>query len=463
MFKFKTGHTVAACFFCYVTQAIINNFAPLLFLTFHETYGISLTLIGTMITVNFGIQLLVDLLASKFADKIGYRKLIVAAHALAASGLILLAVLPRVAPHPVAGLFTAAAVYAVGGGLIEVLVSPIVEACPYDNKKSMMSLLHSFYCWGQVGVVAFSSLYFFIFGIENWHILAFVWAAVPLLNAVLFAFVPIYQLNEGGESFGLRKLLSSGSFLLFALLMVCAGSSETAISQWASAFAESGLGISKTLGDLAGPCMFGALMGISRVIFSKFGEKINLRAALLVGAAGSAVGYALCAFSPVAWLGLVGCAVVGLSVGVMWPGTFSLASASIPAGGTAMFALLALAGDLGCAAGPSAVGTMADVFGNDLQIGIAFGLIFPVLMFFVLLFYRKNPSAEKNLTKDSRFDEFCGGRAALTENDFSESSSETRQRNNETMYDCRDFSDNAANGTEIQPPAANGAKSEDGE
>ena len=209
--------------------------------------------------------------------------------------------------------------------------------------------------------------------------------------------------------------------------------------------------------------MFGALMGISRVIFSKFGEKINLRAALLVGAAGSAVGYALCAFSPVAWLGLVGCAVVGLSVGVMWPGTFSLASASIPAGGTAMFALLALAGDLGCAAGPSAVGTMADVFGNDLQIGIAFGLIFPVLMFFVLLFYRKNPSAEKNLTKDSRFDEFCGGRAALTENDFSESSSETRQRNNETMYDCRDFSDNAANGTEIQPPAANGAKSEDGE
>ena len=388
MLKLKTGHTVAACFVGYVTQAIINNFAPLLFVTFNHTYGISLSLIGAMITVNFGIQLLVDLLASKFADKIGYRPLIVTAHVMAAAGLILLSVLPDALPSPAAALFIAAAVYAVGGGLIEVLVSPIVEACPYPNKKSMMSLLHSFYCWGQVGVVALSTLFFVTAGIGNWRILACVWAAVPVLNALLFAFVPMYELNEEGGGMTVGGLLKSKMFWLFVVLMICAGSSEIAVSQWASAFAEEGLGVTKTVGDLLGPCLFAAFMGASRVLFSKFGEKIKINSALMVGSAGCIAGYCLCAFSPVAWLGLAGCAVVGLSVGVMWPGTFSYASARLPKGGTAMFALLALAGDVGCSAGPSAVGALADVFGGNLRMGIAFGLAFPVLMFFVLLVYR---------------------------------------------------------------------------
>lgn len=389
MKKLGSGHTLAACFAGYITQAIVVNFAPLLFLTFNQSYGISLTLIGLMITVNFGVQLTVDLLATKFVDTIGYRPCAVAAHVFCCAGLVLLAFLPDVLPSPAAGLFIASAVYAAGGGLIEVLISPIVEACPFERKKSVMSLLHSFYSWGQVAVVALSTLFFVCAGIENWSILALSWAAIPLLNAIYFLFVPIYPLvEEGQEPVKLRTLLRSGMLWLFILLMLCAGSAEQSVSQWASAFAEAGLGVSKTLGDLLGPCMFAAMMGASRLLFAKFGEKMQLHTALLVAACGCVAGYLLCAFSPVAWLGLAGCALVGFSVGILWPGTVSFASARMPRGGTALFALLALAGDVGCMAGPSAVGAIADAFSGDLHTGIAFGLTFPAAMAVALFIFR---------------------------------------------------------------------------
>lgn len=389
MKKLGSGHTLAACFAGYITQAIVVNFAPLLFLTFNQSYGISLTLIGLMITVNFGVQLTVDLLATKFVDTIGYRPCAVAAHVFCCAGLVLLAFLPDVLPSPAAGLFIASAVYAAGGGLIEVLISPIVEACPFERKKSVMSLLHSFYSWGQVAVVALSTLFFVCAGIENWCILALAWAAIPLLNAIYFLFVPIYPLvEEGQEPVKLRTLLRSGMLWLFILLMLCAGSAEQSVSQWASAFAEAGLGVSKTLGDLLGPCMFAAMMGASRLLFAKFGEKMQLHTALLVAACGCVAGYLLCAFSPVAWLGLAGCALVGFSVGILWPGTVSFASARMPRGGTALFALLALAGDVGCMAGPSAVGAIADAFSGDLHTGIAFGLTFPAAMAVALFIFR---------------------------------------------------------------------------
>lgn len=386
MKKLGPGHTLAACFTGYITQAIVVNFAPLLFVTFNTTYNISLTLIGLMITVNFGVQLTVDLLAAKFVDRIGYRPCAVAAHVFCCAGLVLLAVLPDVLPSPAVGLFIASAVYAAGGGLIEVLISPIVEACPYQKKKSVMSLLHSFYSWGQVAVVALSTLFFVCAGIGNWVILALVWAAVPLANAVFFLFVPIYPLVEEGQAAEKpASLLRSGLFWFFIVLMICAGGCEQAVSQWASAFAEEGLGVSKTVGDLLGPCLFAGMMGVSRVLFAKFGERIRLRLALLIAAGGCIAGYVLCAFSPFAWLGLAGCGIVGLSVGILWPGTISFASSRMPRGGTALFALLALGGDVGCMAAPSAVGALADVFGGDIRIGIAFGLLLPVLMFAVLL------------------------------------------------------------------------------
>lgn len=384
----RSGHTLAACFIGYITQAIVVNFAPLLFVTFHSQYGISLTVIGLSITVNFGVQLLVDLLSSKLVDKIGYRPCAVAAHLFSGIGLLLLAFLPELLPVPAVGIFIASAIYAMGGGLIEVLISPIVEACPFKNKKSVMSLLHSFYSWGQVGVVALSTLFFVLAGVQNWSILACVWAVIPFLNAAFFLFVPIYPLVEDGTSAKITSLLKSGAFWLFVVLMICAGSAEQSVSQWASAFAEEGLGVSKTVGDLLGPCLFAAMMGGARVAFSRTGEGFSLRAALLIASLGCIAGYALCAFSPIAWLGLAGCALVGLSVGIMWPGTISLASEGIPRGGTALFALLALAGDVGCMAGPSAVGALSDAFSGSLRTGIAFGLVFPVLMAAVLLFFR---------------------------------------------------------------------------
>lgn len=401
MKKLGPGHTLTACFTGYVTQAIVVNFAPLLFLTFNRTYGISLTLIGLMITVNFAVQLLIDLLSTKFVDKLGYRPCAVAAHLFCGAGLVLLAVLPDLLAAPAAGLFIASVIYAMGGGLIEVLISPIVEACPYEKKKSVMSLLHSFYSWGQVAVVALSSLFFALAGIENWTVLAMIWAAVPLLNAVYFLFVPLYPLvEEGKQPDGLRSLLRSGMFWFFIVLMLCAGSAEQSVSQWASAFAEAGLGVSKTLGDLLGPCMFAVMMGIARVIFAGIGERISLHIALFVSACGCIAGYLLCSLSPVAWLGLVGCGLVGLSVGIMWPGTISFASARIPRGGTALFALLALAGDVGCMAGPSAVGAIADAFSGDLHIGLAFGVIAPALMAVVLLAYALSSARKKNSLKD---------------------------------------------------------------
>ena len=319
MNKLGARHTVAACYIGYITQAIVNNFAPLLFLTFQEEFSLSLTLIGTLVTVNFGVQLLVDLISSKFVDKIGYRPCMVAAHLFAAAGLCMLAFLPRLLPLPAAGLFIASAVYAVGGGLIEVLISPTIEACPSKNKKASMSMLHSFYCWGQVAVVALSTLFFWAAGIRSWHVLAYIWAAVPLCNAVYFLFVPLFPLVEEGKGMQVRQLLSSRVFWLLFVLMFCAGSCEQAVSQWASAFAESGLHVSKTLGDLLGPCMFALFMGLSRLLFSLFGAKLRLRPSLSLAAAVCAAGYALCAFSPASlpFLGLVGCGVVGFAVGIM--------------------------------------------------------------------------------------------------------------------------------------------------
>ncbi len=391
MHLLNARHTIFACYLGYITQAIVNNFAPLLFLTFQRNFNVSLTTIGALITVNFVVQILTDLLASKFVDKIGYRPSIVAAHLFAAGGLVLLGVLPDVLPLPAVGLFIASAVYAVGGGLIEVLVSPVVEACPTKNKKAAMSLLHSFYCWGQVGVVALSTLFFFLAGLDRWQILAVIWAVIPLWNAVYFLFVPLFPLVEEGKSYKIARLFSMRVFWLFVVFMICAGSTELAIGQWASAFAESGLGVSKTIGDLLGPCMFAVFMGLSRVLFSIYARRLRLKVTLMVAAAGCIAGYALCSFAAawLPWLGLFGCAVVGFFVGILWPGVFSLASAHLPKGGTAMFALLALAGDVGCAAGPSLVGALSDCFGGEIRLGLAFGMAFPILLLVSLWAFRE--------------------------------------------------------------------------
>ena len=379
--KDKYKITIIACFIGYVVQAIINNFAPLLFLTFQRTYHIGLGQITMLITLNFGVQLLVDLVAAGFVDKIGYRASMLIAHVVAAVGLFSMTILPEVFSNPYAGLIISIILYAIGGGLLEVLVSPIVESCPTDNKEAAMSLLHSFYCWGHVAVVLISTLFFRFVGIQNWKIMTYIWMLVPIVNALLFIKAPIASLIEDGQKgMSLKELFKCKLFWVFMLMMVCAGASEQAVSQWASTFAEMGLGVSKSIGDLAGPMSFAILMGSSRAFYGKFGEKIDLDKFMIGSSILCAASYLMISLSPWPVLSLVGCSVCGLSVGIMWPGTFSKAAAGLKTGGTAMFAFLALAGDLGCGGGPTVIGQISSMMGDDLKKGILFGLCFPVML-----------------------------------------------------------------------------------
>ena len=379
--KDKYQNTMYACFVGYIVQAIVNNFVPLLFLTFESSYGIPLSQITMLITFNFGIQLLVDLLSAKFVDKIGYRVSIVMAHIFAALGLAGLVVLPDLLPNAFAGLLIAVVIYAIGGGLIEVLISPIMESCPSENKEKAMSLLHSFYCWGHVGVVLLSTLFFWFFGIADWKILALLWVIIPVCNGILFCKVPIAPLIEEGEiGMSLWELCKNRIFWILMLMMMCAGASEQAVSQWASTFAEQGLGVSKAIGDLAGPMSFAILMGSARAFYGKFGDLIDLDKFMQASSLLCIVSYLCISLSPSPLFSLIGCSLCGLSVGIMWPGTFSKASAALRNGGTAMFALLALAGDVGCSGGPTLVGFVTGLASDDLKKGILAGIIFPILL-----------------------------------------------------------------------------------
>lgn len=388
--KNEYNKTIRSCFVAYIVQAIVNNFIPLLFLTFQRTYDIPLSQITMLITFNFGVQLLVDLLSVSFVDRLGYRFCMVLAHILSAAGLIFLTVLPEILPSAFAGILIAVMIYAIGGGLLEVLVSPVVESCPSDNKEKAMSMLHSFYCWGHVGVVLISTVFFSAFGITNWKILAVLWAIVPLVNAAAFTKVPIRSLMEEGETgLSLKELLTMKTFWILLIMMICAGASEQGVSQWASTLAEKGLGITKTAGDLAGPMAFAVLMGASRAFYGKYGDRISLDRFMVLSSLLCIASYLGISLLGMPQLSLVCCALCGLSVGIMWPGTFSKAAAALPKGGTAMFALLALGGDVGCSGGPTLVGFVSEFFGGDLKKGILAGVVFPVLLLLGVALCRK--------------------------------------------------------------------------
>lgn len=387
----KYQKTIYACFTGYVVQAIVNNFVPLLFLTFEKAYDIPLSQITLLITINFGIQLVVDMASAGFIDKIGYRVSIIIAHIFSAFGLLGLVILPDIMPSAFAGLITAVIMYAIGGGLIEVLISPIMESCPTDNKEKAMSLLHSFYCWGHVGVVILSTVFFKVFGIENWRILACIWVIIPVVNTIIFSKTPMMPLIEDGEcGMTLPQLFKEKTFWMLMIMMVCAGASEQSVSQWASTFAETGLGVSKTIGDLAGPMAFAIMMGSARAYYGKFGDKINLDKFMFGSGILCIVSYLCIALAPSPFLSLMGCAVCGLSVGIMWPGSFSKASASIKNGGTTMFALLALAGDLGCSGGPTLVGYVSSMTSNNLKNGILTAIVFPLLLVWGIIITKLN-------------------------------------------------------------------------
>jgi len=381
--------TLIACYMGFVTQAIVANFTPLLFLTFKGTYGIGLKDLALIPMIFYLTQLLVDFAATKYADKIGYRTCVVVSQVVSSVGLILMVILPDLLPNPYVGILISVVLYSVGSGLIEVLVSPIVEACPFENKDGMMSLLHSFYCWGAVAVIIGSTAFFALFGTENWKILTLIWAIIPFYNTFNFINCPIERLVEDGRSLGIKQLFKMPIFWLMIILMVCTGSSESTMAQWASAFTESALGVSKTVGDLAGPCLFAFFMGISRMLYGKMSERLNLTKTMLVCGVLAVVCYLTASLAPYPILGLAGCALCGLAVGIMWPGTISISSQKCPRGGTAMFAFLALAGDLGGTVSPLIVGNASELAGGNLKIGLLVATVFPAIMVFGLIFLKK--------------------------------------------------------------------------
>lgn len=394
--KMNYKKTLLACYLGFVTQAISANFAPLLFLTFKDSYGITFDKIAMIPLVFYLTQLLVDLVAAKCADEIGYRTCVVVSQVLSAAGLVSMAILPGMLPVPFIGILLSVVLYAIGSGLIEVLVSPIVEACPFENKDGMMSLLHSFYCWGAMGVILGSTLFFAVFGVENWKILTFIWALVPLCNTFNFITCPIERLVEDGKSMGIGTLLRTPVIWLMIILMICSGASEATMAQWASAFTESAIKVSKTTGDLAGPCLFAMFMGISRMLYGKFSEKLDLIKVMLLCGMMCAGCYLLASLSVSPILGLAGCALCGLAVGIMWPGSISISSQNCPRGGTAMFAFLALAGDLGAMVSPAMVGSLTEMAGGNLKTGLFAATVFPVALVVGLLILKKKVAKATN-------------------------------------------------------------------
>ena len=381
-------HTFYASYGGYFVQAIINNFLPLLFLKFQRDFSLPYDKISLLIIINFAFQLVVDYFAAYFIDRIGYRTCTILAHILATAGLVSLSVLPYILP-PYIGIILSIVIYATGSGLIEVIISPLVDACPSDNKEGAMSLLHSFYCWGHMCVVLLSTLFFTAFSVDNWRFLAVIWAIVPLLNGIYFCFVPFPEILSEGKGMSMKELFRTKLFYVFALIMLCSGACEQAMSQWASAFAESGLQVSKTTGDLLGPCMFAFLMGSARVLYSKISERFSLAAVMISSGVLCMLSYLVASLSSNPLISLVGCAVCGFSVGVMWPGAFSLASESFARGGTAMFAILALAGDFGCSFGPTAVGVATGLLNDDLKKGVFAAVVFPLLLIISLQVMKK--------------------------------------------------------------------------
>lgn len=382
-------HTLLACFIGYSTQSMTVGVAPLLYVHFSKIYSIPLSQITLLISLNFLVQLSVDYLATYFVNKSGYRVSLITASALVAAGLVCLAVLPSVLPNPFLGLLISTVIYAAGGGMEEVVFNPVAENCPTKNKSGIMSLLHSFFCWGMLALTLFSTLFFNIFGIVNWKYLVLFLAMLPFLNAVYFSVVPIPEIPAETESKGFLELLKSKTMSLMLLFMLCAGASEIAMSQWSSAFAETGLRVSKTVGDLLGPSLFALLMGCARVLYTKLSRKISLKAFMTFSSVLCVFSYLLTVFSPYPVLSLMGCAITGFSVGIMWPGTISLATKSVPNGGMKMYSLLALFGDAGCTLGPSAVGFVSSAFNDNLKTGILFAGIFPLALLLGLIFLKK--------------------------------------------------------------------------
>lgn len=394
-------HTKLAGYVGYLTQALVINFPPLLFITFINTYSLSMSKISLLILVSFAVQLSVDAFAAKFSSRLNIRRTMLFAFSSAAIGIMGFGFLPELLPNPFVALLICTFVASIGAGFVEVFVSPIIEACPTGKKSAAMSILHSFYAWGHAGIIILSTLFFTFIGIEHWRILSFIWAIIPIIGFIGFSIVPIYTLagdkKEIEATAKKEPLWKSRFFIIFFIIMVCAGAAEQVLAQWASTFAESGLGVNKAIGDVLGPCSFALLMGISRIIYARSSSRIDLRHFILASSVLCVAAYTVVAISQTPAISLIACALCGLGAGMMWPGTYSLAAKNLPTMSIKTFALLALGGDVGCILGPAVAGVVAEKFGNDLRIGFAISILFPLIMTILLLtINKKRKETSKN-------------------------------------------------------------------
>ena len=381
--------TITASCIGYFTQAVLINFTPLLFITFQKEFGLSLAQLSVLIATNFATELIIDFLGTKYVSKIGYRRSVIIAQALSVMGLCMIPILPKLMESKFLALEIAMIFCGLGGGLIEVLISPIVEACPTKRKSAIMSMLHSFYCWGQMGVVLLSTIYFRTVGIEHWEYLSLIWAIIPAIDLVLFCFVPINTLVDESEESTFGELIRQKLFWVFLVMMLCAGATELAMSQWASAFAEAGLKVEKWIGDLLGPCLFAVCMGCARIFYATHSDKIGLKKGILISSGICVVSYLVAILSPIPIISLIGCAMCGVGSGMLWPGTYSIATNRMPKGGVPMFGLLALAGDMGCLSGPYLTGMISTAFDGNLKMGFLFSLIFPITLMIMVVILMK--------------------------------------------------------------------------
>lgn len=372
----KYSLTLTACYVGYVIQAMVNNLSPLLFVQFKRQFALDSAMLSFIIFINFGLQIIVDSLSAKITEKIGYRAGAILAQVFSCTGLVCLGVLPNVI-NPFAGIITATVLMAIGGGFVEVILSPVIEALPLGNKSGAMCFLHSFYCWGHIFTVLAATIYFNLFTIDAWRYLPVALAVIPLLNCITFAICPLETLEGDETPSSYKSIFTMRGFWLFPVLILASGAAEQAIAQWASDFAEIGLGVDKTLGDVFGTCLFALGMALSRTVYGVLGEKIDLKKAFVL-CGGLLIGsYLLAALSPSAGLSLAGIAFGGVFVGLLWPGLYAVAGQAYPKGGTKMFGVLALFGDIGCTVGPTLTGLVS----NDIKTGLLFATCFPVIVF----------------------------------------------------------------------------------
>lgn len=395
--KINYTPTKISAYVGYFVQAIVNNFLPILFVAFQDIYGIGYEKLGRLIVFNFITQMVTDILSPKIISLLGYRKTAVMCQLIAALGLTLAAVLPNVLPNAYIGIVLAVIVYAFASGLMEVIISPMIEMLPTSNKSGNMSLLHSFYCWGQAITTVGTTLLLSAFGYRGWTYIPLIWAIVPFINAFSFIRVPIVEPQPERKSDSFRVLFSDRRFRVFMLIMLCAGASEIAMAEWASVFAQNALGVSQIAGDLAGPCAFSLFMGLGRLLYAAFSEKISYRSTVIVLGLCCAVCYYIAAFASIPIFALAACALCGFTVSILWPGTISAGAVAFPRGDAVMFSVFAMCGDIGCCIGPWLLGVVAEHF--TLNIGFAVSSFFPLLMVALAIFFikeQRSVSVEKS-------------------------------------------------------------------